>query len=69
MNRSDRVVKVLRLYRDLMKASNTLQYTDKDFYRRTVRLKFRETPTDYEDFKQRYKAGVTFLGNGLGGLK
>jgi len=64
---SVRVVKVLGLYRVLFRAQNRLKYTDKDYYVKVLRNKFREKPKDFEDFKLRYEAGVRFAQD-LGGL-
>ncbi|KAF4115624.1 hypothetical protein G5714_003113 [Onychostoma macrolepis] len=61
---------VLQLYRALLRAGQHLQYTDRDYYRRTVTREFRRcqtlsAPAEREDALKR---GQFFLNSGLGGL-
>ena len=39
---------VLRLYRAILRRGDSLKYTDRDFFRRTIRLEFRKCSRDTE---------------------
>ncbi|XP_077475570.1 mitochondrial ribosome and complex I assembly factor AltMIEF1-like [Stigmatopora argus] len=61
---------VLELYRALLRAGRHLQYTDRNYYRRTVAREFRrcKTLTTPEDKEEALKRGQFFLSSRLGGL-
>lgn len=61
---------VLELYRALLRAGRRLQYTDRNYYRRTVAREFRrcQSLTVAEDKEDALKRGQFFLSSRLGGL-
>lgn len=62
--------RVLRLYRQLLKEGKALQYTDYDFFRRTIRREFEQQrdEVDIKVIKGQYEKGAYFLKSKLGGL-
>jgi hypothetical protein len=59
---------VLSLYRNILKSSNKLKYTDKDYFKRRVRQEFEligKTKHFSEQTRAKmYKKGVEFLRDG-----
>lgn len=51
--------RVLRLYRQLLKEGKALQYTDYDFFRRTIRREFEQQrdEVDIKVIKGQYEVG------------
>jgi len=62
---STRQLEILRLYRDLLKYSKTLRYTDVDFYLNRIRHEFQKGKTlEKEDDIAKYIGkGREFLNN------
>lgn len=54
---------VLRLYKDLLRYSSRLQFTDKNYYLSRVRTEFRrnQSLSKSEDIQFYYNKGVAFL--------
>lgn len=54
---------VLRLYKDLLRYSSRLQFTDKSYYLKRVRTEFRsnQSLSKSEDIQFYYNKGVAFL--------
>lgn len=54
---------ILKLYKELLRYSNTLVYTDKSYYLRRIKQKFRDNQalSDTNDIDFCYKQGRSFL--------
>ncbi|KAL9967239.1 hypothetical protein ACROYT_G025423 [Oculina patagonica] len=63
--------RVLLLYRQLLKQGKALQYTDYDFFRRTLRREFEQQKDEVEVkvITEQYEKGMYFLRTRLGGLQ
>jgi len=63
--------RVLLLYRQLLKQGKALQYTDYDFFRRSVRREFEQQKDEVETkvIKEQFEKGMHFLKTKLGGLQ
>ena len=55
--------KVLRLYRQLLKQGKSLQYTDYDFFRRTIRREFEQQRDEIEVklIKEQYEVSLNVI--------
>lgn len=55
--------KVLRLYRQLLKQGKSLQYTDYDFFRRTIRREFEQQRDEIEIklIKEQYEVSLNVI--------
>ncbi|GBM14204.1 hypothetical protein AVEN_61016-1 [Araneus ventricosus] len=56
---------VIRLYKDLLKYSKTLKYTDKSYYLNQVKKEFTENKnlTSSEEISYHFRRGENFLKN------
>lgn len=61
---------VLLLYRNLLREGNSLKFTERDFYWRTIRKEFERERDEVEvkRIKEQYEKGMYFLKSKMGGL-